>query len=91
MKSVKGLEDSAVHAKYIELVRRVGGDIQCSLLMGSYTVCRDETCRARAPEREAEVDKGQGCRYVVALCGVYSMLMTYAIYSEEPAIQGEPG
>lgn len=35
VKSVKGLEDSAVHAKYIELVRRVEGDIQCSLLMGS--------------------------------------------------------
>jgi hypothetical protein len=64
-KSVKGMEENAIHAKYIELVRY---SLPNHLIIFRYTqvfsVCRVQENGARSRQGEAKAGQGQGCRSV---------------------------
>lgn len=56
-KSIKGMEENAIHAKYFELVKT------CviwtlSYLDGTILVCRIQACGTRSCQREAETHQG---------------------------------
>jgi hypothetical protein len=81
-KSVKGMEENAIHAKYVELVSILLPEAVVSTNSSMLLVCRVQENGAGPCKGEAEIGKGQRRRFVFAVTSLCVTNRSHLMWDE---------